>query len=177
MDRGEGLFGYRPPVSVDERLRTMQLEIDKHTGEGGNKPLEASLRVSLAEEILEIERNDHTKTKVSLDNMSGAIDQLIRAAKIYDEADRPLDAWRQRARVLSVLREFGHDDLRYRFVDQIDELKAAMDEFGDKILDYTSSVSEVPRYIINQGEVLATNERLGVSDRSIIGDGSAQIGV
>lgn len=177
MDRAEGLFGYRPPVSVDERLRIMQSEIDRHTGEGGNKLLEASLRVSFAEEVLEVERNDPTKTKVSLDNMSGAIDQLIRAAKIYNDCDRPLDGWRQRARVLSVLREFGHNDLRYRFVDQIDELKAAMDEFGDRILTYTSSISEVPRYITNQEEVSATNEKLGVSDHSIIGDGSAQIGV
>ncbi len=177
MNRGEGLFGYQPSASIEEHLRPLRMKVDSCVRGGGDKSLEASLRVSLAEEILEIERND--SATISMDDMSDAIDQLIRAAKIYDDCDRPLDGWRQRVRVLSVLREFGRDDLRYRFVDRIDELKAAMGQFGNEIPTYTSSISGAPRYLANQREVFNTNEELGVNDRgdNIIGHDSARIGV
>ncbi|MFA5270688.1 MAG: hypothetical protein WC400_03745, partial [Patescibacteria group bacterium] len=102
-------------------------------------------------------------------------------AQIYDESDRPLDGWKQRARVLSVLQEpqFGRDELRFQLTEQIDSLKTQMDEFGNKILTYRSTVSDVPRYSGDVRNVVAVNERLGVESRS--GNGisheAGQIGV
>jgi len=163
---GEGLYGYRPPADIEARLQGSRQQVALYAREGGNKLLEASTRVSLANEILSIEKND--PTAVSVDLMVDAMDQLIIAAGLYDENDHPLDGWKQRARVLSILQgpEFGRDELRYQLADRIDGLRAKMDEFGDQILTYKSTVSEVPRYINDTREVLAVNKRLGVRNHS-----------
>lgn len=175
MNRVEGLFGYRPQ-SVEQRLDPFWSSVSRYTGEGGDRLLAASARVSLADEILGIELD--SPDQVLPDTVAEAINQLMIAATEYDGCDKPLEGWRLRARVLKFLQEFGRDSMRYRFAESIGPLKKEMERFADEMLTYGSSISRIPRYVANQKEVLATNASLRVSDGGeVTGNGSSAIGV
>jgi hypothetical protein len=174
----EKRFGYQEPPSLSDRLKQMGRDLERYRAIP-DMVMVAQTLVSMSSEI--VEAWECKSSHVDEQELKVGLEYKLQAAEVFDGADRPLEGWQQRAKFLDFLRELNPDGGQDLFdVATIDEVKLAMERFGDQINNHKSSISNTPRYIKYESGVLSTNARLRVSQRGSGGsstDGSEMLGV
>lgn len=174
----ERRFGYQEPLPLSGRLQQMERDLERYRT-AHDMVMEAQTLASMSDEIVEAWQSD--RSQVDEAELKTGLEYKLQAADVFDKVDRPLEGWEQRAKFLAFLRELNPDGGQDLFdAGTIDDVKLAMENFGDRVLTYKSPISRVPLYIKHEQSVLLTNARLGVNQRGDNGrftDGSEMPGV